>query len=208
MIRAFSCKVRCVDSTSALAALSMSRCSAIFSTMPAQDRGLLLVPSYPAEIGCVDQISVQRRIGRRSPALQHRNPRFFRGIRLPPALGSLKIDQGVYRQAVMEGAANSAMRDVLVAGDGSFFAGGIEEALRRCGHLCVGPAGSLSEALRLLETNQIDAAILDVLLRHGEKIYPAADLLAARGIPFAFVTAYGVTHVEPRFARFRTLGKP
>jgi len=127
---------------------------------------------------------------------------------LPPALGSLKIDQGVYRQAVMEVAANSAMRAILVAEDDSLLAADIEEAIRRCGHLCVGPAGSLSEALRLLETNQIDAAILDVLLRHGEKVYPAADLLAARGIPFAFVTAYGVTHVEPRFARFRTLGKP
>jgi len=108
----------------------------------------------------------------------------------------------------MDPAASSEKRAILVAEDDALLAADIEEAIRRTGHACVGPAGSLSEVLRLIETSQIDAAILDVLLRHGEKVYPAADLLAARRIPFAFVTAYGATHVEPRFVRFRTLAKP
>src|SRR5262245_940642 len=127
--------------------------------------------------------------------------RLFRGIRLPPPGGRrYKRSAGVSRQVGMDPATNSATRAILVAEDDSLLGADIEEAIHRAGHTCVGPAGSLSEALRLIETNQIDAAILDVLLRHGEKVYPAADLLAARGIPLAFVTAYGVTHVEPRFA--------
>jgi|GEM_PF-515595 len=108
----------------------------------------------------------------------------------------------------MDPAAKLARLAILVAEDDSLLAADLEEAIRRCGHACVGPAGGLSEVLRLMENDRVDAAILDVLLRHGEKIYPAADLLAARGIPFAFVTAYGSAHVDPRYVRCRTLAKP
>jgi len=108
----------------------------------------------------------------------------------------------------MDPGAKSARLAILVAEDDSLLAADLEEAIRICGHACVGPAGGLSEVLRLIENDRVDAAILDVLLRHGEKIYPAADLLAARGIPFAFVTAYGSAHVDPRYAHCRVLAKP
>lgn len=108
----------------------------------------------------------------------------------------------------MDPVAKSARLAILVAEDDALLAADLEETIRRCGHDCIGPAGGLSEVLRLMENDRIDAAILDVLLRHGEKIYPAADLLAARGIPFAFVTAYGSVHVDQRHAHCRTLAKP
>jgi len=108
----------------------------------------------------------------------------------------------------MDPGAKSARLAILVAEDDSLLAADLEEAIRRCGYVCVGPAGGLSQVLRLIENDRVDAAILDVLLRHGEKIYPAADLLAARGIPFAFVTAYGSAHVDPRYAHCRILPKP
>ncbi len=108
----------------------------------------------------------------------------------------------------MDPGAKSARLAILVAEDDSLLAADLEEAIRRCGHVRVGPAGGLSQVLRLIENDRVDAAILDVLLRHGEKIYPAADLLAARGIPFAFVTAYGSTHVDQRYAHCRALAKP
>jgi two-component SAPR family response regulator len=108
----------------------------------------------------------------------------------------------------MDLAARSAGLAILVAEDDVLLAADIEEAIRRCGHGCLGPAGTLSEVLQLIESNRIDAAILDVRLRHGEKVYPAADFLAARGIPFAFVTAYGSAHVDQRYAHCRILPKP
>ena len=37
----------------------------------------------------------------------------------------------------------------------------------------------------------IDAALLDVNLGDGQTSYAIADVLAARGIPFAFLTGYG-----------------
>ena len=97
---------------------------------------------------------------------------------------------------------------ILVVEDDALLAADLEETIRRCGHRCLGPSGSLSEVLQLLETNRVDAAILDVRLRHGERAYPAADLLAARGTPFAFVTAYGAGHIDPRYAQCRILPKP
>jgi two-component SAPR family response regulator len=108
----------------------------------------------------------------------------------------------------MDPAAKSTRLAILVAEDDALLAADLEETIRRCGHACVGPAGSLAEILGLVENDHVDVAILDVRLRHGEKAYPAADLLAARGIPFAFVTAYGSAHIDPRYAHCRILAKP
>jgi hypothetical protein len=46
------------------------------------------------------------------------------------------------------------------------------------------------EPERLIEQNSIDGAILDVNLR-GEMVFPLADALAERSIPFVYVTGYG-----------------
>jgi two-component SAPR family response regulator len=108
----------------------------------------------------------------------------------------------------MDPAAERVRLAVLVAEDDLLLAADLEEAIRHCGHQCLGPSGSLSEVLPLLQANRVDAAILDVRLRHGEKAYPAADLLAARGVPFAFVTAYGRAYIDQRYAHCRILVKP
>ena len=48
-------------------------------------------------------------------------------------------------------------------------------------------ATSVDRALALIDTQAFDAALLDVCL-HGNKSYPVAEALKARGIPFAFST--------------------
>ena len=53
----------------------------------------------------------------------------------------------------------------------------------------------------------IDAAVLDINL-DGEMVYSVADLLAARGIPFVFVTGYGAESIDGRFAHVPVLQKP
>jgi hypothetical protein len=42
----------------------------------------------------------------------------------------------------------------------------------------------------LVQDETLDAAILDVSIRGG-KVYPAAEQLAARGIPFVLASGYG-----------------
>jgi CheY-like chemotaxis protein len=78
---------------------------------------------------------------------------------------------------------------VLVVEDEMLLALDLEEGLRDLGCVVVGPAGTLRSALRLIETETVDAAILDVNLA-GERVFPVARRLAEQGIPFVFATAY------------------
>ncbi len=42
----------------------------------------------------------------------------------------------------------------------------------------------------------------------GEKVFPVADALAARGVPFLFATGYGTAGVAARYADKRVIAKP
>lgn len=83
-----------------------------------------------------------------------------------------------------------AGRRILVVEDEPLLAMLVEDLLDEVGGLPVGPAGSVDEALRLVAAGALDGAILDVNLG-SEMAYPVADALAARGVPFVFVTGYG-----------------
>jgi len=72
----------------------------------------------------------------------------------------------------------------------------------------IGPAGSVAVALAIIDRDHpLDAAVLDCNLR-GEKVWPVADELSARKIPFLFSTGYGAAGVEPRFSTRPVLAKP
>lgn len=66
----------------------------------------------------------------------------------------------------------------------------LEEMIADLGHEVIGRAAALDEALQMARDGSLDVAILDVNL-NGEDVHPVADVLAARGIPFAFSTGYG-----------------
>ena len=66
----------------------------------------------------------------------------------------------------------------------------IEDVLQPMGHQIVGPAATVDKALKLAQEEQFDAAILDVTIRGG-KVYPVAEALLVRGIPFVFASGYG-----------------
>ena len=79
---------------------------------------------------------------------------------------------------------------VLVVEDEMMVSMLIEDMLADLGCVVVGPASRLDEATELVKTADIDCAVLDVNLG-GQPIFPVADLLRARGAPFAFATGYG-----------------
>ena len=97
---------------------------------------------------------------------------------------------------------------VLIAEDNLIPALEIEDIIRDLGCQVVGPVGKLSEVIKLIETTPFDAALLDVELKNSEKVYPAAELLRARGIPFAFFTAYDREALGPRYAGAKVVQKP
>jgi DNA-binding response OmpR family regulator len=83
-----------------------------------------------------------------------------------------------------------AGRRILVVEDEMLIAMIIEDAVQDSGGEIVGPVATLEKALKLAEEEEFDAAILDVTIRGG-KVYPVAELLLARGIPFLFASGYG-----------------
>ena len=83
----------------------------------------------------------------------------------------------------------------------------IEAELTEAGAMVVGPAGSLEAAMRLIEAEPIDAALLDANLA-GKPVDALAAALAARGVPFAFASGYGPSGLPEGFRDRPLLGKP
>lgn len=83
----------------------------------------------------------------------------------------------------------------------------LEDMLLDMGCEIVGPAGRLAAATELAAKEQLDLAVLDVNLA-GQPIYPVAEALAARGIPFVFSTGYGSAGIEEPYRGRPVLQKP
>lgn len=81
-------------------------------------------------------------------------------------------------------------RRILVVEAEMLIALTIEDVVQDSGGKIVGPVTTLEKALKLVEEEEFDAAILDVSIRGG-KVYPIAEALVARGIPFVFASGYG-----------------
>jgi DNA-binding response OmpR family regulator len=94
---------------------------------------------------------------------------------------------------------------ILLVEDNALLANYLEETLRNAGAEVVGPAATLAAAEELAGGNGgISAALLDVRLHGGEEIWPAARLLAAKEVPFAFYTA----HFDPMTLPAEWSGRP
>ena len=113
----------------------------------------------------------------------------------------------------MIAAVSSATRDLeglrlVVVEDEAIVAMLIEGMLEDLGCRVVDWAATLPAALSAVRDAEIDGALLDVNLG-GTKVYPVADALAARGVPFVFVTGYGPVHAAVgRFPGVAVLKKP
>ena len=95
---------------------------------------------------------------------------------------------------------------VLLVEDEAIISIFFAEVLREFGCHIVGPAASVSKAIGFATTEALDGALLDVNV-NGETVYAVAQILADRGIPFAFVTGYG-GWISETFRGRPTLEKP
>jgi CheY-like chemotaxis protein len=98
---------------------------------------------------------------------------------------------------------------LLVVEDETLVAMMIEDILTDLGCVVVDVAGTLSRGLALARDTDLalDGAILDVNLG-GETVYPVAEALADRGVPFIFATGYGLTGIAEAFAHVPAIAKP
>ncbi len=97
---------------------------------------------------------------------------------------------------------------ILIVEDEFILASDLRAELAEAGAVVVGMVGTVGEALDLVEAlPRIDGAVLDVNLR-GETVFPVADRLVARGVPFLFTTGYDASAIPPRFRDVVRCEKP
>jgi two-component sensor histidine kinase/DNA-binding response OmpR family regulator len=101
----------------------------------------------------------------------------------------------------------SSAKRVMIVEDEALIGMMMKDALTGLGLAVTGPFVTVRDAMRALDNGPVDFAILDVNLG-GEWVYPVADRLAKGGIPFVFVTGYGVDGLDGRFAHTPVFEKP
>jgi PAS domain S-box-containing protein len=115
------------------------------------------------------------------------------------------------RQAATDEAENVPLvltgTSILVVEDEALVALAVNDALLESGWSVIGPFSAVADAVKVVLKTPISAAILDVNL-NGDLVYPLAEALLQKEIPFVFVTGYGVESIDPRFKHVRVLHKP
>ena len=96
---------------------------------------------------------------------------------------------------------------ILVVEDEYLIASLIEHVLNAAGCVVAEPISHLAQAQEAARRNAYDAAVLDINLR-GERVYPVAEILSEREIPYFFVSGYHAIDLPAGYEGRRKLGKP
>ena len=96
---------------------------------------------------------------------------------------------------------------VLVVEDEMTIAMLIEDMVSELAYQVAAVVPRLEDAMRFLDTDTFDLAMLDVHL-NGKTVFPFAAELEAREIPFLFATAYGARGIPEEFRNHPVLQKP
>jgi CheY-like chemotaxis protein len=96
---------------------------------------------------------------------------------------------------------------VLVVEDEMTVAMLIEDMVGELAYEVAAVVPRLEDAMRLLDSDSFDLAMLDVHL-NGKTVFPFAAALEEREIPFLFATAYGPRGIPEEFQDRLVLQKP
>jgi two-component SAPR family response regulator len=102
---------------------------------------------------------------------------------------------------------DSPPRRILVVEDETAIAMIFEEVLRDAGFEVVGPVSKLATAISLAREEALDAAVLDVTIRGGA-VYPVADILKQRNVPFVLASGYEEWALPDAYRGLPRLSKP
>jgi DNA-binding response OmpR family regulator len=96
---------------------------------------------------------------------------------------------------------------VLIVEDEMLVGMMIEDSITSLGLEVAGIVTTVDAALAKAHEGGFDFAILDVHL-NGKPVFPVADILLARNVPFIFATGYGEHGIPEKYSRCATLQKP
>jgi PAS domain S-box-containing protein len=98
-------------------------------------------------------------------------------------------------------------RSILLVEDEALLGMMMKETLSGMGLSVIGPLVDLPNAVAAANESDLGGAVLDINL-NGVMVYPVAEVLARRGIPFVFVSGYGAGGLDRRYADVPVLEKP
>jgi DNA-binding response OmpR family regulator len=96
---------------------------------------------------------------------------------------------------------------VLLVEDEFLLSAVLSADLQEAGYDVLGPYATVAAAMNAVQSLSFDCAILDINLR-GELVYPVAEELARRRIPFIFLSGYAPINMPERFRGHARLTKP
>ena len=99
------------------------------------------------------------------------------------------------------------MKRLLLVDDEALIALEMEAHIRSLGYNVIGPFARLDKALQAVSTHAFEGAVLDINIRGG-LIYPVAEILMERLIPFLLITGYAENTIEEKFRVCPILHKP
>ena len=98
-------------------------------------------------------------------------------------------------------------RRVLIVEDEAMIAMLLELILQNADCAVVGPVSSVRGALRLIERQGLDAAVVDFRLGDDDSC-EIMDVLNERGVPFLLMTGQAMADLPPRLRHLNLLTKP
>ena len=98
---------------------------------------------------------------------------------------------------------------LLIVEDDYLLAIELARGLEDYGAEIAGMAGTVAdaEALIAMQGDRLDGVVLDINLG-DEQVYPVADLLMSRGLPFVFATGYDLWVIPETYAGIPRCEKP
>jgi DNA-binding response OmpR family regulator len=100
-----------------------------------------------------------------------------------------------------------AGKRILIVEDEQMLVDYLADAIVAEGAEVIEPVATVNAALDVIANTPVDGVTLDLKLA-GEMTFQVADALAARNIPFIFLTGYGAADVPARHANVTRVEKP
>jgi DNA-binding response OmpR family regulator len=115
--------------------------------------------------------------------------------------------QGSSTKRKPQRSANLAGKRILIVEDSPVVGPFTADLLAELGCEVVGPAPNMAAARQLIDSEKIDAALVDVHIR-GERVFPLCEALAGKDVPFVLTSGYADWNMPEKWQNRPRLQKP
>lgn len=115
--------------------------------------------------------------------------------------------RGSSTKSKLEQAADLGGKRILIVEDSPVVGPFTADLLEELGCIVVGPAPNMAAARQLIDSEKIDAALMDVHIR-GERVFPLCEALAAKGVPLLLTSGYADWNIPEKWQDRPRLQKP